>query len=41
MLCWFQVYINVKQLYIYTLFLEFFSHIGHYGVLSRFHCAIQ
>ena len=45
MLCQFQVYSKVNQLYIYRypvfLFLRFFSHIGHYRVLSRVPCAIQ
>ena len=27
--------------YIYPLFFRFFSHIGHYRVLSRVPCAIQ
>jgi len=37
----FQVYNKVNQLYIYPLFFRFFSHIGHYRVLSRVPCAIQ
>ena len=43
MLCYFQVYTKVNQLniYIYPLFFRFFSHIGHYRVLSRVPCAIQ
>ena len=37
MLCQFQVHNKVNQLYIYIylLFWRFFSHIGHYRVLSR------
>ena len=37
------VYSNMNQLYTYmypSLF-RFFSHIGHYTVLSRFPCAVQ
>ena len=30
-----------KYIYIYPLFFRFFSHIGHYRVLSRIPCAIQ
>ena len=43
MLCQFQVYRRVIQLYIYMdlFFLKFFSHLGYYRVLSRFPCAIQ
>ena len=41
MLCQFQVYSQVNQLYIYPLFFSFFSHIGHQRVLSRVPCAIQ
>ena len=43
MLCKFQVYSKVNRLYvyIYPLFFRFFSHIGHYRVLSRVPCAIQ
>ena len=43
MLCQFQVYSIVNQLYIYIypLCFRFFSHIGHYRVLSRVPCAIQ
>ena len=43
MLCQFQVYNKVNQLYIYIypLFFRFFSHIGHYTVLSRVPCAIH
>ena len=43
MLCQFQVYSKVNQLkiYIYPLFLMFFSHIGPYRVLSRALHAIQ
>ena len=42
MLCQFQLYSKVNQLYvyIYPLFFRFFSHIGHYRVLSRVPCAI-
>ena len=41
MLCQFQVYSKVIQLYIYIYtyihsFFRFFSHIGHYRALSRF-----
>ena len=33
---------KVNQLYVYPLFFfSFFSHIGHYRVLSRVPCAIQ
>ena len=31
MLCWFQMYIKVSQLYIYSFFFTFFSHIGYYN----------
>ena len=43
MLCQFQVYSKVNQLYIYVypLFFRFFSHIGHHRILSRVPCAIQ
>ena len=43
MLCQFQVYSKVIQLYIYIqpLFFRFFSHIGYYRILSRVPCAIQ
>ena len=43
MLCQFQVYSKVNQLYIYIypLLFRFFSHIGHYRVLSRVPCAIK
>ena len=46
MLCQFQVYSKVNQLYIYIyplffFFLRFFSHICHYRLLSRVPCAIQ
>ena len=40
-LCWFQVYSKVYQLYIYPFFFRFFSHICHYRVLSRVACAIH
>ena len=43
MLCQFQVYSKVNQLYIYIypLFFRLFSHTHHYRVLSRVPCAIQ
>ena len=46
MLCYFQVYKKVSQLYIYVFPLSFFffwfsSHIGHYRALSGVPCAIQ
>ena len=43
MSCQFLLYSKVNQLYryIYPLFFRFFSHIGHYRVLSRVPCAIQ
>ena len=43
MLCQFQVYSKVNQLYIcmYPLFFRFFSHLGYYRVLSRVSCAIE
>ena len=42
MLCQFQVYSKVNQLYIYIYPLyQILSHIGHYRVLSRVPCAIQ
>ena len=43
MLCQFQVCskVNLLCIYIYPLFLRFFSHIGHYKVLSRVSCAMQ
>ena len=43
MLCQFQVYSKVIQLYIYMylFFLKFFSHLGCYIILSRVPCAIQ
>ena len=43
MLCQFQGYSRVIQLYMYTylFFFRFFSHIGHYRVLSSVPCAIQ
>ena len=43
MLCQFQVHSKVNQLYIYIylLFLKFFSHVDHYRVLNGVPCAIQ
>ena len=45
MLYYLLLYSKVNQLYIYTdiypLVLRFFSHVGHYRVLSRVSCAIQ
>ena len=43
LLCYFLLYGKVNQLYIYMyqLFFRFFSHVGHYRVLSRVPCAIQ
>ena len=43
MLCQFQMYRKVIQLYIYIylFFFRFFSHICYYKVLSRFPCAVQ
>ena len=41
MLYQFLPYSEVNLLYIYPLFFRFFSHIGHYRVLSRGPCAIQ
>ena len=43
MLCQFQVYSKVTQLYIYIypFFFRYFSHIGYYRILSRVPCAIQ
>ena len=37
MLFYFLLYTKVNQLYVhmYLLFFKFFSHIGHYRVLSR------
>ena len=35
MLCQFQVYNKLIQLYIYSFFFRFFSHIGYYRILSR------
>ena len=32
---------NQVYIYVYPLFILFFSHIGHYRVLSRVPCAIQ
>ena len=33
--------VNHLYIYIYPLFFRFFSHIDHYGVLSKVPCAIQ
>ena len=43
MLCQFLLNSKVNQLYIYIypLFFRFFSHLGHYRVLSRVPCAVQ
>ena len=41
MLCWFQVYSKVIQLYIYIFPFRFFSLIGYYKILSIVPCAIQ
>ena len=43
MLCSFQVYSKVIQLYvyIYPFFFRFFSHMGYYRILSRVPCAIR
>ena len=43
MLCHFLWYSKVDQLYIYiySLFFRFFSHWGHYRILSRLPCAIK
>ena len=43
MLCWFQVYSKVIQLYVYTylFFFRFLSPLGYYRILSRVPCAIQ
>ena len=43
MLCLFQGYSKVIQLYIYiySFFFRFFSHIGYYRILSRVPCAVQ
>ena len=43
MMCQFLLYSRMNQLYIhiYPLFFRFFSHIGHYRVLSRVPCAIE
>ena len=43
MLCQFQVYSKVSQLYIYIypLFCRFYSHVVHYRVLNRVPCTIQ
>ena len=37
----FLLHSKVAQLYMYPLFFKFFSHIGHYRLLSRVSCAIQ
>ena len=37
----FLLYSKVNQLYIYQLFLRFYSHIGHQRVLGGVPCAIQ
>ena len=37
-MCYFQVCSKVIQIYIYPFFFRFFSHIGHYTVLSRASC---
>ena len=34
MLCWFLLYSKMNQLYVQLLCFRFFSHIGHYTVLS-------
>ena len=43
MLCEFRVYSEVTQfyMYMYLLFLKFFSHLGHYRILSSIPCAIE
>ena len=43
MMCWFQVYSKVIQLYmyIYSFFFGFFTHVGYYRKLCRFPYAIQ
>ena len=43
MLCQFQVYSKLIQLYvyIYPFFFRFFSHVGYYRLLSRVPCAVQ
>ena len=44
MLCYFWMYSELNQLYIYInplFFLRFFFHIGYYRVLSRVPYAIQ
>ena len=43
MLCYFQVYCKVNQLYIYIYPFDFrfLSHIGYYRIFSRVPCAIQ
>ena len=35
------IHIYIVDIYPYLLFFSFFSHIGHYRVLSRVLCAIQ
>ena len=40
--CYSQVYSQMNQLYMYPLFFfRFFTHIGHYRVLSRLPCVTQ
>ena len=41
MLCYFQVYSKVIQLYIHIYFFRFFSLIGYYKILSIVPCAIS
>ena len=41
MLCQFQVYSRLIQLYIYIFFFRFFSIIGYYKVLKIVPCAVQ
>ena len=41
MLCYFQVYGKVIQLYIHLLFFKLFSHRAHYRGLSSAHCAMH
>ena len=43
MLCQFQVYSKMIQLYkyVYLFFFKLFSHLGYYRVLSRVPCAVQ
>ena len=40
-LCLFQVYSKMIQLYIYLFFFRFFSRTGYHRILSRLPCAIQ